>query len=102
MESDKKQRRLYSAGDCPVCADSGAVLLLKAQGSGRLFVFCPLCGVAWPEPPIARRLDTIFALTRFAPAGVVLPTVEEAMSIGFSLKEEPFERWDRFLEDLLA
>jgi hypothetical protein len=77
------------------------VLLLKAQGSGRLFFFCPLCGVAWREPPLFQQLDTILSLTSFAPAGVSLPTVEEALSTGFSLAEVPLDEWYALLKDLL-
>ena len=41
MDSNKDRPRIYSAGDCPVCADSGAVVLLKAQPVGPLFYLCP-------------------------------------------------------------
>jgi len=92
---------MYSAGHCPVCADSGAVLLLKAHGSGRLFFFCPLCGVAWPEPPLDRRLDTVFDLLSFAPDGVVLPTYKEAVSTGVNLTDVSPEDWYSMLKGQL-
>ena len=92
-------RRIFSVGDCPVCADSGAVLLLKAVGSERMVLFCPLCGVAWPEPPADRRLDKIETLQDLAPSGVMLPTSSEAMDTGFALTEVAFEDWFSLLED---
>lgn len=102
MDSDKDLQRIYSAGDCPVCADSGAMLLLKARGSGRMFFFCPLCGVAWPHPPRAAQLDSVFGLTNFAPSGVVLPTLEEGFSTDVGLTEVSFDVWHPFLRDLLS
>jgi RHS repeat-associated protein len=92
-------RRIFSVGDCPVCADSGAVLLLKAAGSARMVLFCPLCGVAWPEPPTDRRLDEIKTLQDLAPSGVMLPTSSEAMDTGFALTEVAFEDWFSLLQD---
>jgi hypothetical protein len=93
--------QLFSAGDCPTCADSGAVILLKSRGSGLTFFLCPMCGVAWQEPPSITQLDTVFELAKFAPDGVVLPTAEEASETGFSLTEIPFGVWYPLLEDLV-
>jgi hypothetical protein len=101
MHSDKNQQKIYSAGECPVCADSGAVLLLKAHGSERMFFLCPLCGVSWPEPPSGQQLETVFNLTTFAPTGVLLPTADEALRTGFSLDEVSFDDWYPLLKDLL-
>ena len=101
MAFDKSRRKVYSAGDCPVCAGLGAVLLLKARDSGKLFFSCPHCGVAWPEPPSPFKLDTISAVNEFAPAGVGLPNAEEALTSGFTLTDVPFEEWQPLLEDLL-
>jgi hypothetical protein len=92
-------RRIYSVGDCPVCADSGAILLLKATGSKRMVLFCPLCGVAWREPPAKRQLDEIMTLQDLAPNGVTLPTSSEAMGAGLALTEVAFEHWFSLLED---
>jgi len=97
--SDKQW--LYSACDCPVCFDSGAVLLLRASSSGRMIFFCPLCGVAWREPPLDRRIDEILSLEDLAPNGVTLPTASEALTTGLDLTTVPLKVWVRFLEDLL-
>jgi hypothetical protein len=93
--------RIFSIGDCPVCADSGAVVLLKPQSAGPLFYFCPLCGVAWAEPPEYPRLDSISTLAEFAPNGALLPSAEEAARTGVELRELPYERWFPLLRDSL-
>jgi hypothetical protein len=98
--ASKLQHTIYAAGECPVCFDSGALLLLKAHGSGTLFFYCPLCGVAWHEPPLAARLESIDSLKDFAPHGAALPTKEEALATGFALKEVPFDRWVSWLESI--
>jgi hypothetical protein len=92
-----KSNQIYSVGDCPVCADSGAVLLVKAFGSGQLFFYCPLCGVAWTQPPEG-RIDDITELKALAPNGLCLPTSVEALASGFRLTALPVETWARFLE----
>jgi hypothetical protein len=98
-----KDRSIYSLGDCPVCADSGAVLLVKAIGSGQLLFYCPLCGVVWRQPPEGHiKDDDIVALRTLAPKGVSLPTSAEALASGLRLITVPFDDWFRFLEDDLS
>lgn len=97
--SEAATRMIYSVGDCPVCADSGAVLLLKAVGSDRMVFLCPLCGVAWREPPVDRRLDEVETLQDLAPNGVALPTVSEATATGLALTEVAFDDWSALLEE---
>jgi hypothetical protein len=92
---------LYSVGECPVCADSGAVLLLKAADTGRLVFFCPLCGVAWGQPPADRQLDEINRLDAFAPSGVMLPTRAEALRTGLALTEVALRDWLPHLDSLV-
>jgi hypothetical protein len=99
--SRNPERQIHSAGDCPVCADSGALILLKASGLGKIILFCPLCGVAWREPPADRQLDEISTLESLAPNGVTLPTSSEALATGFQLTEHPLEEWFPLLKDLL-
>lgn len=104
MSADPERQILFSAGDCAVCADSGALLLLQARDSGRLFIFCPLCEVAWSEPPAPWTLDTVFELSHFAPQGARLPLAEDARRSGFDLKEVSLSDWCWCspLADLLA
>jgi hypothetical protein len=93
--------RIYSAGACPVCADSGALILLKASGSGAMLFLCPLCGVAWSEPPLDRQLDEITPLESLAPNGVSLPTASEVLGLGLALTEVSSRDWLPLLQGLL-
>ena len=67
-----------------------------------MFYYCPLCGVAWAEPPEYPNLDSISELAEFAPNGALLPTAEEAARTGLDLIELPYEHWLSLLEDSLA
>jgi len=89
---------LFSIGDCPVCADSGEVILLKAATFKRLLFYCPLCGVAWLNPPKEHRLNEVNALKDLAPDGVSLPTIFEALESGFDPFTVEFETWFPVLE----
>ena len=93
---------LFSIGDCPVCADSGAVILLKAATFTRLLFYCPLCGAAWLNPPKEHRLDEVNALKDLAPDGVSLPTIVEALESGFDPFTVEFETWFPVLEFQLS
>lgn len=66
--------KLHSAGDCPVCADSGALLCVESIANGSVILFCPLCGTAWDEPPIEGRVDAVHSLHEVAPSGIALPS----------------------------
>lgn len=66
--------RLHSAGDCPVCADSGALLCVESIASSTVILFCPSCGTAWDEPPIEGRIDAVRSLQEVAPSGIALPS----------------------------
>jgi hypothetical protein len=100
--------KLLSLGDCPICMDSGAMLLLTSLGPPQSAIFyCPLCGVAWTEPPRDGRVDEIASLGDVAPSGVRLPTAAEALQAGTELAakgtvmvEVPLNDWLHFLEDL--
>lgn len=41
---------MYSAGDCPVCSNSGALLFVMGAAGGRVLTYCPACGCAWKHP----------------------------------------------------
>lgn len=69
-----------SGGDCPVCADSGAALLLIRHLDEQPVFFCPLCGCSWETPP--RAVDEIMSLEERAPGGVRLPTAREVQEFG--------------------
>jgi hypothetical protein len=74
--------RLYSAGDCPVCADSGADIFLIRVSDGGVFAGCPLCGCAWTSPPDPFVLDSINPPVFFAPNGFRVATRDEIDAAG--------------------
>jgi hypothetical protein len=72
----------YSAGDCPICIDAGALIFVFALDSNTLFVACPACGCAWaspPDPHVANRTDPPSML---APVGFRLATRDEISLAG--------------------
>jgi hypothetical protein len=94
--------RLFSLGNCPVCSDSGAVLLIAEKLSGRLLFHCPLCGVAWKKPPIPDQLDEIRSLKELAPEGISLPTDGQVFGSGFDVAVSSMELWLPRLQDELS
>lgn len=94
---------LYGKAECPVCADSGSLICLKAVRTGVLFFYCPLCGVAFrelPSPPTA--LEEILSLEQLAPGGAVLPDRNEIEASGVEMEEIDDHPWSGFLTPLLA
>ncbi len=73
--ANEGQTVLMSAGDCPVCADSGAVLLVLVHRDDRPIFVCPLCECSWDRPP--RGVDEIVGIADRAPGGVRFPTSRE-------------------------
>jgi len=75
----------------------GDLVLLKAVRSGRVFVYCPHCGVAFPAPP--RGVDSIQTPDDLAPEGFALPDtddIERAVREGWSPSDEgPMDEWWR-------
>ena len=86
--------RVYRCGDCPFCGPAGDLILLKALRSGRLFVFCPHCGVAFDTPD---GLDPIQTPDDLAPTGFVLAgadDVQHAAREGWAPNDEgPVDEW---------
>lgn len=70
---------LFTAGNCPVCSDSGALLCLRSLHDGQLVLFCPLCETAFRERPNDHELDAILTLDEVAPTGIGLPTKDEVI-----------------------
>lgn len=98
-------RNLYSAGDCAVCSDSGALIVLRARGRFALVFFCPLCEVTWSEPPESMAVEDIQKLSDLAPRGVALPSRHDLRwlrACGVRISRVPFDEWGRFLESILA
>ena len=74
---------VYSAGMCPVCADSGALIFAINIASGDPFVLCPSCGVAWSNPDDARTVDTVYSIKEFATEGFRMATRSEIETAGW-------------------
>src|SRR5712691_696203 len=73
---------VYSAGNCPVCMDSGALLFVVSLSSNELLVFCPSCGVAWSHPDQARQVDTVYSIGQLAPRGFRIAALSEIKRAG--------------------
>lgn len=68
---------------CPVDADS--LTCLVSRKTGTLVLFCPLCGVAFGEPP--RPFDTdgiVLRVDELAPAGLIPATRREIEAAGIA------------------
>jgi hypothetical protein len=74
--------RMYSAGDCSVCASAGAVVFVARVGAAELFFACPECGCAWRNPPTPFQVDTIDPPSAFAPQGFTVATLQEIRAAG--------------------
>jgi hypothetical protein len=92
---------LFSAGECPICAASGAILFVKSVSSGRIFFLCPVCGVAWHDCPGPFTVNSVQAPTDIAPYGIELPNKNdlEQAQLHHLIKEEV--SYERF-RDLLS
>jgi len=73
---------VFSAGDCAVCLDTGAQLLL-ARTDGSVFLYCPMCGTAWGSREDAKRLTTIEKIKEVAPSGFHIATEAEIKAQGW-------------------
>jgi len=86
---------LYRCGDCPCCSFLGDLVLLKACRSGRFFVFCPSCGLAFDAPP--RGVESLQTPEDFAPEGFLLADsgdMRRAIREGWSPTHEgPIDEW---------
>lgn len=92
--------KLFSAGDCPVCSDSGTLLCVWSLEGSRVILFCPLCEVAWKEPPDENRVDTVTSLGEIAPQGIRLPSVDEVERSGISPRlEVDKDEWGPLIEE---
>jgi len=60
------------------------VFFVKSRGTGTVFFYCPLCGIAWNYPPPPTVLDEMNPLEHFAPSGIALPTREEIDAAGLA------------------
>lgn len=84
---------------CPVDGDSLACL--KSRATGKIVFFCPICGLAFKEPPVAWELNDNCRLDEFAPTGVVLPSRGELETAGATDLREMDGAWGQWVEDIL-
>jgi hypothetical protein len=61
----------------------GSVMFLKSIESGKIFVYCSLCGLAWDKPPTPNVVAICDIPETFAPAGIAFPRREEIEAAGF-------------------
>lgn len=97
--------KILSAGECPVCYGSGALIVLYDRLSAKPVFFCPSCGTAWLDPPLDMRVDEIASLRDRAPGGVRMPRLDEVDTLtqaGLHLEDVTGDEWEKYLTDLLA
>ena len=75
---------VYSTGDCPVCFDSSALLLVVAKDTGRLLVHCPSCGAVWKRPEDAAASKYYLGVKDLAPQGMRSATSREIEDAGLA------------------
>lgn len=86
--------KLYSAGYCPICWDTGTLLCVWSLSGEEVFLFCPTCEACWRNKPENNGESEWFSLHRIAPGGIRLPTVLEVQDCGFDPGEQPDpEEW---------
>jgi len=68
---------LYASCGCPVCGPTFPLAFVKSISTGLVFVFCHSCQCCWNPPPVSGRLDTVDAVSAFAPLGMAEATAEE-------------------------
>ena len=92
-------KRIYSCGECPVCAGSGAVLYFRECRTNAPIFCCLLCGLAWDTPP-GNALDEIVAISEAAPCGVRHLTDAEVSSADYPLHDVT-ETWELFATEII-
>jgi hypothetical protein len=91
---------LVSVGPCPVCGTFAPVLVVVRMADQRLIYFCPGCETAWLERPIFPVLNTVDSLETLAPAGVRLPTQNEAGDLT-NIAIVDYESWKEEMDRIL-
>lgn len=86
--------RMYSAGDCAVCASAGAAIFLIGEPEGIIFFACAECGCAWAQPPGPLVVDTVDPPIAFAPSGFRLASFADIDAAGLArlIRDDHAER----------
>jgi len=87
----------YSAGDCPVCADSGALLFVTDEAQGRVLIYCPACGCAWAHPSDAEKATTSQGPEEFGLRQMRAATLAEIDAAGLRSLIRSRHRDDEFM-----
>jgi hypothetical protein len=90
---------IYGVGTCPVDVD--ALACLVSRKSGELVFFCPLCGLAFREPPPPTELNCVLRLDELAPTGVVPASREQVEAAGLVDAVELDETFVGWVEEVL-
>ena len=94
---------LYTCGECPICAETGDLLVVKNPVSQALFVFCHNCGCAWSTPPPPHEVNQVEPRETYAPGGFVLPTEQEISIVqGRGWPARRLEELDDWWRDILG
>src|SRR5262245_31823105 len=83
--SETTPRRMYSAGDCSVCASAGAAIFMRRLADRTVFFSCPECGCAWTDPPSPFQVTSIDRPTSLAPESFCVATRADIEAAGLSL-----------------
>jgi hypothetical protein len=91
----------YTAGPCSVCGEAGDALFVMCATTGRIFYYCPSCGLAWDQPTEIFIVTTIDPINHFAPKGIRLPTADEIRQAGLEhfIKGTYPDLWDNRVKE---
>jgi hypothetical protein len=84
---------------CPVGCGMG-VVFLKSIESGRIFLHCTSCGLAWDKPPTPHVVEALDPPECFAPKGIAFPSRAEIEAAGFGHYIEEERREQDCIDDL--
>jgi hypothetical protein len=95
--SEAPEATLFSLGDCPICGDTGDVLVLRSKADLSLVFVCTLCCLAWRHPPSPNPWDfdgEYLTLKDVAPRGIEFPLFSHIQAVGFAVERiVPMDHW---------
>ena len=92
--------KLFSAGHCPVCIDTGALICVWSLSERRVILLCPSCGVCWSNQVEYEGVEVWQSIYIAAPGGIRLPTELEAQASGVGpVWEAETEFWWQFIKE---
>lgn len=96
---------MISAGDCPVCSDSGELIAIVTNQRCEILLTCPFCHIigSLPRGGTPDDLENLPALREYAPEGARLASVEDLRAFGrldLFVREASLDSWPGFLDEL--